>query len=46
MIFGNSEIRIKSQEKKVYSNFGISNSYFKSRGFKVETLLGGSPKES
>jgi hypothetical protein len=46
IIFGNSEIRIKSQEKRVYSNFGISNSYFKSRGHKVETLLGGSPKEN
>lgn len=27
-IFGNAEIRLKSQEKKVFSNFGIANSTF------------------
>ena len=29
LIFGNSEIRIKSLEKKIFSNFGIANGYFK-----------------
>lgn len=28
MIFGNSEIRIKFMEAKVFSNFGINNGYF------------------
>lgn len=32
LIFGNSEIRIKSGEKKIFSNFGINNAYFFSRG--------------
>lgn len=32
LIYGNSEIRIKSGEKKLFSNFGINNSYFFSRG--------------
>lgn len=27
-LFGNAEIRLKSQEKKVFSNFGIANSTF------------------
>ena len=29
-LFGNSEIRIKSQEKKMYSNFGVSAAMFDS----------------
>jgi hypothetical protein len=37
---GNSEIRLKSQNKKVYSNFGVSNGYFDSKGEKVDILLG------
>jgi hypothetical protein len=32
IIFGNSEIRLKSQEKKVFSNFGLNNSYYKHKG--------------
>ena len=27
-LFGNSEVRIKSQEKKMYSNFGVSAAMF------------------
>lgn len=27
-ILGNAEIRLKSQQKKVFSNFGIANSTF------------------
>jgi hypothetical protein len=42
IIFGNSEIRIKSGEKKMFSNFGLSNSYFKHNGDGVDMLLGGS----
>ena len=40
MIFGNSELRIKSQDVKVFSNFGINNGHFDSRGHKVEAFLG------
>ncbi len=39
-IFGNSEIRIKSQEETIFSNFGIANSYYNSNGFRVDILLG------
>jgi hypothetical protein len=28
VIFGNAEMRIRTGEKKVFSNFGIQNSYF------------------
>lgn len=39
IIYGNSEIRIKSQEELIFSNFGIANSYFNSNGKKVDILL-------
>jgi hypothetical protein len=32
IIFGNSEIRLKSLENRVFSNFGISNGYYNSKG--------------
>lgn len=41
VIFGNSEIRIKSQEKKVFSNFGLNSSYYKHDGDTVSVLFGG-----
>jgi hypothetical protein len=40
LIVGNSEIRIRTQETTVFSNFGISNGYFRARGMKVDALLG------
>ena len=40
LIFGNSEIRIKSGEKKIFSNFGINNAYFFSKGDNVNVLFG------
>ena len=40
LIYGNAEIRIKYGEKKVYSNFGINNSYFFNRGDKFDILFG------
>lgn len=45
IIFGNSEIRLKSLESKVFSNFGIANGYFENRGMGVETLLGQNKRE-
>jgi hypothetical protein len=36
LIFGNSEVRIKSMETKVFSNFGLRSGYFDSRGDKIE----------
>ena len=41
MIFGNSELRIKSQERKIYSNFGANAGMFATEGWKVGQLLGG-----
>ena len=41
IIFGNSEVRIKSQERKVFSNFGLNSSYYRHNGDKVDMLLGG-----
>jgi hypothetical protein len=40
LMFGNSEIRLKSMEAKVFCNFGISKGYYNSRGQSVEVLLG------
>lgn len=40
LIFGNSEIRLKNLEKKIFSNFGISSSYFNNRGETINTLIG------
>ena len=41
LIFGNSEIRVKpgDKDRKVFSNFGVSNSYFNSEGDNVGKLL-------
>jgi len=41
--YGNSEIRMKWTDIKkpeLFSNFGVSNSYFNNREFKVDDLLG------
>jgi hypothetical protein len=40
VIIGNSEFRLRSQEAKFFSNFGIANGYFKTRGKKVDVLTG------
>jgi len=40
IIFGNSEIRLKWQECKVFSNFGTSNGYYNAQGESINTLLG------
>jgi hypothetical protein len=40
LIFGNSELRLKTQDDKVFSNFGVNRGYYAARGEKVEMLLG------
>jgi hypothetical protein len=40
LIIGNAEIRVKTGENVVFSNFGISNAFFHSKGDKVHDLLG------
>jgi hypothetical protein len=40
LIFGNSELRVKTGEFRLFSNFGIANGYYKNRGEKVNSLLG------
>jgi hypothetical protein len=32
LIFGNSELRMRQGEQKLFSNFGINNSYYNSEG--------------
>ena len=39
-MLGNSEIRLKTGEKKVYSNFGILASAFEAHGFSRSKFLG------
>lgn len=39
-IIGNSELRMRSSEMKLFSNFAINNSFFDSRGYSVDTLFG------
>ena len=38
-IYGNAEIRVKTGFKTVFTNFGVSNGYFNSRGDKVDRFL-------
>lgn len=40
LIFGNSELRVKTGEFRLFSNFGIANAYYNNRGEKVHALLG------
>jgi hypothetical protein len=40
VIFGNSELRLKISDREAYSNFGVNNEYFDSRGFNVGCILG------
>jgi hypothetical protein len=40
IIFGNAEIRIRANEKTVFSNFGIASSFFNPRNKRVHDLLG------
>jgi hypothetical protein len=39
LIVGNSEIRLRFGQMVVYSNYGISNAYYETRGDTVDTLL-------
>ena len=43
IIFGNSDLRLRALEKKVFSNFGLSNSCYEKGS--VEELLGESERE-
>ena len=40
LIFGNSELRLKTFEDKVFSNFAILNNFFETNGENVNVLLG------
>ena len=44
-VLGNSELRVKSGEKTLFSNFGIANSAFKARGHKVNAITGCADRE-
>jgi len=43
LIIGNSEIRLKNQDWKMFSNFGIPDSFYYSNGCGVNELLGEGP---
>ena len=40
LIIGNSEIRLKQGEEKVFCNFGINNGHYNAKGSSVDDLLG------
>jgi hypothetical protein len=40
LIFGNSELRLRSGDNKLFSNFGIGNSSFAHNGHTLNDLLG------
>ena len=50
LIFGNQEIRVDGSSNKVFSNFGISNSFYNTSGNDVRDFLGpaldGTPREA
>lgn len=39
-MWGNSELRLRSRDTKVYSNLGINQSYYQNEGKSVDVLLG------
>jgi len=39
IIYGNAEIRIKTGQNTVFSNFGVNNGFYNTRGHKVENFL-------
>jgi len=39
MIWGNAEVRIRANDKILFSNFGIAASFFNPRGKKVNDLI-------
>lgn len=45
IIFGNSEVRLKSQDKKIFSNFGVNNGYYQNNGDKIDIIFGTSIRE-
>mgnify|MGYP000844690362 len=40
LIFGNSELRFKSGDPKIFSNLGVNNGYFDNNGHTVDILFG------
>ena len=40
MIFGNSELRIKTGDNKIFSNFGIINNFYETKGETVNSIMG------
>ena len=45
IIYGNSEVRIKSLETKVFCNFGLKNGFYESKGDGVNEFLGEPDRE-
>ena len=45
-IYGNAELRVKTGEKKVFSNFATVNAYFNNRGKKVVDFLNSESRET
>lgn len=39
LIFGNAELRIRANERTIFSNFGIGNSFFNNRSHRVNDIL-------
>ena len=42
--FGNSELRLKTGKREVFSNLGIQNGYFNARGHSVDVLISSGQK--
>lgn len=40
LIFGNSELRFKSGDNRIFSNLGVQSSYFDNNGHTVDILFG------
>jgi hypothetical protein len=39
VIYGNAELRVKTGMKTVFSNFGVNNAFYNSRGDKIDKFL-------
>ena len=39
IIYGNAEIRIKTGQKTIFSNFAVNNGYYDAKGHKINDFL-------
>ena len=46
VIFGNSEVRLKTQMMQFYTNFGVGSGFYEAEGCKFDVLTGDAPRDT